>query len=112
MMKRFGLLMVSAAILLGGCAAAPALRPVQLRDQLLAHPEIGAWFQEHSAPAVLATMAPVEARAWPRYRPDMTWDLAKEGYQVRFRARFGPSPRRLEALVDRQSGAVLEIKYR
>lgn len=106
------LLLMAAVLLLAGCAARPVLRPVELRDRVLAHPDVGYWYTWHSAPKVLAGMSAEDALRWRRYRPDMTWDLVKGGYQVRLKARFGPEPRQMEALVDRHTGEVFAVKYK
>ncbi|HYF92889.1 MAG TPA: hypothetical protein VD969_11650 [Symbiobacteriaceae bacterium] len=88
-----------------GCTAATAMRPVEARARLLAEPGVAAWYAAHSAPAVLAEMSPREARRWRKYTPAVTFDLAEEGYLVKLEARFGPEPRMLEAMMDRESGA-------
>ncbi|MDF2630263.1 MAG: hypothetical protein K0R39_4094 [Symbiobacteriaceae bacterium] len=99
-----------------GCAsAAPAastLRPAEARQQLLHDARVAQWYAGHSAPAVLGTLAPREARRWRKYQPAITFDLAKEGYLVKLEAAVGPAPRRLEALVDRATGAILTLRER
>lgn len=109
-MKRVGLAICAVALLLGGCARAAWVRPVEVRRVVLANPRVGEWYRLHSAPAVLAGMGPADAMAWRRYQPDMTIDIVKEGLRVYMRARFGPEPRRMEVFVDRQTGAILDIR--
>jgi len=111
-MGRFVMMIVLAAALASGCAAgrgdAPALRPVQAWESLLQEPDIAAWHREHSAPAVTVGMTPGQRSQWRRYRPAVMVDLVSEGMRVTLESRFGAEPRRLEFLLDRQSGAILK----
>lgn len=101
-----------AALALGGCAGTPegSVRPVDALARVLQEPAVAEWHRQHSAPAVLDGLSPTAAQRWRRYRPAATVDLVKEGLQVRLEARFGPAPHRLQAIVDRSTGAVLSVK--
>ncbi|HWI52726.1 MAG TPA: hypothetical protein VNT01_11370 [Symbiobacteriaceae bacterium] len=100
------------AVVLGGCTAAPALRPVEARGRLLADPRVAAWYTDHSAPAILGGMSPRVARRWRKYQPAVMFDRVTEGYRVSLEAEFGPEPRKLEALMDPKTGAVLSLQER
>lgn len=109
-MRRLLLLVLSLA-LLAGCASAPALRPLEARARVLSDPRVAGWFAERSAPRVLASMSPSQARRWRRYEPAMVVDLVDEGrLQVRLHSRFGPPPHNMEILLDRRTGDILSIK--
>lgn len=97
--------------LLAGCASAPAIRPVEARARVLSDPRVAGWFAERSAPRVLASMSPAQARRWRRYEPTMVIDLVEEGLQVRLESRFGPPPNKLEVLMDRRTGEVLSVTH-
>jgi len=109
-MRYIALLLVT--VVLGGCAAAPALRPVEARGRLLADPRVAGWYTVHSAPAVLDGMSSRGARRWRKYQPAVMFDRVSEGYRVTLQAEFGPEPRKLEALMDPQSGLVLSLQDR
>lgn len=98
------------ALLLAGCAAQPALRPVDVRSRVTAHPAVAPWYAEHSAPAVLNGMGAKDVKRYWRYHPAVTVDLVKEGLLVKLQARFGPEPRALHVLVDRASGSVVSVE--
>lgn len=101
-MLRTTLMLVLGALLLGGCAVRPIpVRPPAAVEAALAHPDVVKWHQSHSA-----------ASPRPVFRPTTVVTLAPEGLLVRFTAPSGPSPRRLEVVVDRTSGEVLEVKER
>ncbi|HWI64675.1 MAG TPA: hypothetical protein VNT75_22845 [Symbiobacteriaceae bacterium] len=100
-------MMLVAALLISGCAAAPALRPVEARSRLLANPGVAQWYAAHSAPAIFAELSPWQAKRWRRYQPAVMFDRVKEGYLVRLEAQFGPAPRQLELLMDPATGTLL-----
>jgi hypothetical protein len=100
------------AFLLAGCAAQPALRPVDVRSWVTAHPAVAPWYAEHSAPAVLKGMGATDVKRYRRYHPAVTVDLVKEGMLVKLQARFGPAPRALHVLVDRVSGEIVSVESR
>jgi hypothetical protein len=103
------MVLLPAVLLLAGCTAAPALRPVDVRSKVIAHPDIAPWWVEHSSPAVLKGMSAVDVKRYLRYKPSVTVDLVREGMRVTLSARFGPEPRRLEVLVDRNTGQFLSM---
>ena len=109
-MRLRGILIPLLVLLLTGCAAQPALRPVDVRSRVTAHPEVAPWYAEHSAPAVLKGMGPTDVKRYRRYHPAVTVDLVKEGMLVKLQARFGPAPRALHVLVDRVSGSVVSVE--
>lgn len=111
MTVRFIVLLL-AAVLITGCAAEPAMRPVDARGRLMADPRVAGWFDSHSAPTVLAGLSPREAKRWRKYQPAVMFDRVTEGYRVTLDARFGPAPRSLEALMDPQTGAILSLRER
>jgi hypothetical protein len=101
MLPRALALGLAALLLLSGCSVKPIpVRPAAAVEAALAHPDVAAWQRAHSASSPSAL------------RPDPVVTLAPEGLLVRFTAASGPSPRRLEVVVDRTSGEVLEVKAR
>ncbi|BAD40661.1 hypothetical protein [Symbiobacterium thermophilum] len=101
----------SAQVLLTGCSARPL--PVQPADAVaaaLAHPEVADWYAAHSAPRVLAGLNPAAARGLQRFRPDALVDLAAEGLVVRFTSALGEPPKRVDVLIDKDSGQVLDVR--
>lgn len=94
-----------------GCSARPLpVHPVDAVAAALEHPEVGAWYDAHSAPRVLAGLNPAAARGLRRFRPDALVDLAAEGLVVRFTSALGEPPRRVDVLVDRETGQVLAVR--
>jgi len=92
---------MAALLLLSGCAVKPIpVRPAAAVEAALAHPDVAKW---HRARAEAARQA---------FRPNPVVTLVPEGLLVRFTAASGPRPRRLEVVVDRNSGEVLEVKER
>lgn len=110
-MLRKALLVMMLTLAVAGCAA-PAMKPWEARQRVLAQPEVAAWYAAHSAPTVLEGLSPSRARAFRRYQPAVTVDLVKEGLLVKLEAAFGPQPRSLELLVDGASGAVRPLRRR
>jgi hypothetical protein len=102
-------LFLAGALLVAGCAA-PALRPVQARERVLASPQISDWYSLHSAPAILPTLGPVQARRWRKYHPDVMFDRVQEGLLVRLEAKCGPEPRAMTVLMDSRTGSILSVK--
>lgn len=110
-MRLMGVLLT--ALLLAGCSVRPVMvKPAEALDAALAHPEVAAWHAAHSAPSVLEGLSPAAVRGLGRYRPVAMVDLAREGLLVRFDSALGPRPRRVEVIVDKESGAVLDVKKR
>ncbi|MFZ5813676.1 MAG: hypothetical protein ACOY93_00050 [Bacillota bacterium] len=106
-------LMLLPALLLTGCAARPApVKPAQALQAALAHPHVAAWHEAHSAPRVLEGLNPTAVKGLGRYRPVAMVDRVSEGLLVRFDSALGPRPRRVEVIIDQQTGAVLEAKQR
>lgn len=99
--------------LLSGCSTRPVpVRPMAAVEAALAHPEVAEWYAAHSAPRVLEGLNPAAAKGLPRLKPVTMVDLAHEGLLVRFDASLGRAPRRVEVLVDKDRGSVLEVKMR
>lgn len=104
-----GLLLFILLFLSDGCSAAHTYRPVEAIKSALLHPEVAQWHAEHAAPGVIAGLNGTQAKRWRRYRPAEVVDLEREGLLLRFEARIGPEPRRLEVLVDRVTGGVQRV---
>jgi len=105
-------LMALSLLLLAGCAARPRIMPAEALEAALAHPDVAAWHTAHSAPVVLTSLMPAAARGLEGYKPVAMVDLVAEGLLVRLDSALGPRPRRVEVILDKESGAVLEIKKR
>lgn len=113
--KRWAKVAAAALLLptLAGCSVRPIpVKPARALAAALDHPEVAAWHQEHAAPRVLEGLAPAAARGLSRYRPVAMVDLVREGLLVRFDSALGPAPRRLEVIIDKESGRVVEVKRR
>lgn len=96
---------------LTGCAArALPVRPAEAVTAALAHPEVADWYAAHSAPRVLEGLHPATARGLERFRPAALVDLAPEGLVVRFASALGEAPRRVDVLVDKETGRVLDVR--
>lgn len=105
-----GLMLVG---LLTGCSTRPVpIRPMAAVEAALAQPEVAAWYAAHSAPQVLQGLNPAAAKGLQGLKPVTMVDLASEGLLVRFDASLGSAPRRVEVLVDKELGAVVEVKMR
>jgi hypothetical protein len=111
-MRRFCSLMLALALLLGGCNAAPGLRPARAVDLAMAHPEVAAWYKAHMIPHIIGGPGGTDERRWRNYQPAVTVDRVTEGLVVRLHARLGPTPRDVEVLMDGEKGRVLSIRKR
>ncbi len=109
-MRRIALLL--AVLMLSGCAARPRIMPSEALDAALAHPVVAAWQAEHSAPTVLEGLPQAAIRGLGDYKPVAMVDLVAEGLMVRLDSALGPRPRRVEVIVDGESGVVREVKQR
>lgn len=110
LLMRGGLVMLG-GLTLAGCATRPLpVRPDQALQAAMAHPEVIAWQTAHSAPQVLAGLSPTAARGLQHLKPVAMVDLVREGLLVRLDSTMGESPRRLEVLVDRESGQVVLVR--
>lgn len=102
-----------AALALAGCSVRPVdVKPARALEVALGHPEVAAWHEAHSAPRVLAGMNPAAVKGLARYKPVANVDLAPEGLQVRFDSVLGPRPRRIDVIVDKQHGTILQVRRR
>lgn len=111
-MKRYVALLLM-LLALSGCSVRPvAVKPARALAIALSHPEVAAWHEAHSAPRVLEGLNPAAVRGLGRYKPVAMVDLRREGLLVRFDSTLGPRPRRMEVVVHKESGAVLEVKKR
>jgi hypothetical protein len=106
------MMMALAVLLIAGCGATPAVRPVTAVAMVLADPAVGAWYRAHSAPGVLTGLDAAEVKRSRRYRPAAAVDLVKEGLQVKLESRFGPGPHQVEVLLDRPTGQVLRVVWK
>lgn len=113
MLLRRMALSLLAGLLLAGCSTRPVpVRPAEAVQAALSVPDVAAWYAAHSAPRVLEGLAATAARGLQGLRPVTMVDLASDGLLVRFDASLGAAPRRVEVLVDKVSGAVLEVKMK
>lgn len=112
MRRQFLLMMTLAVLLMPGCSAAPGLRPEKAVTLAMGHPEVAAWYREHSIPRIIGGPGATYARWWRNYQPAVTVERVAEGLVVRLHARLGPVPRDVEVLVDGQKGDVLSITKR
>ena len=111
-MKRL-LALLLALLALSGCSVRPvAVKPARALEIALSHPPVAAWHEAHSAPQVLDGLNPVAVRGLERYKPVAMVDLVREGLLVRFDSALGPRPRRIEVIVNKESGEVIEVKRR
>lgn len=107
------LMALMAALLLTGCSVRPVeVMPAQALQTALTHPDVAAWHEAHSAPRVLQDLNPAAVKGLGRYKPVAMVDLVREGLLVRFDSALGPAPRRVEVIVDRATGSVVEVKER
>ena len=108
-MRRIYSLMVAVAVLLAGCSSAPGLRPHKAVTVAMQHPEVAAWYKEHSIPRIIGLPGGIDEKRWRHYKPAVTVDRVTDGLVVRLHARLGPAPRDLEVLMDSQTGRLISI---